>query len=271
MAHARILTCSQILEQMSDHMGSARKMSLAQKMVLYDSKLEGGSLELEEKVFYKEPDLFRSELRSKDTEKLHVASGEEALVIIDGRIVSEYESGFDHYKDLLALKDRMNLQKRLKNMGMNTSATRLERFNGRIVYVIGDSPEPFGELRPQLYIDKETFLPVKWIIRGTVIRGEKTDPMAVLYFDWKKEKRIFIPGRMEFYRNDILVREVRVKGVDFKSPVGAEIFNLEALKAEYSRKKEIPGGDDKPAAGQDPNREAIEKLGRIIENDRLAF
>ncbi len=266
-AYGYILTGSQVLELVSGKLGKAKDLTITQKTILYDEKLEGGSLELTETALYRSPDKFRAEIQSETTSKIHIASFDNALVVIDGKIVSEFESGFDHYKDIFAFKERMILQKRLQMLGLDTSKVRLERYNGSVVYVIGQH-EAYGEVFPQLYVDKKTFLPVKWLLRGTTLFGEVAEPMEVVFFDWKKHKRIKFPERIEFYKNQILVKEIRVEKIDINTGVDEALFDFEALKEEYSKNdtQETVISDEK-----NQTQKEIEGLDKIIENDRMAF
>ena len=266
-AYGYVLTGSQLLELVTGKLGKAKDIKITQKTILYDEKLEGGSTELTETAFYRKPDLFRSEIHSTDTKKIHVASFDQALIVIDGTIVSEFESGFDHYKDLFAFKERLVLQKRLQLLGLDTSRTRLERYNGAIVYVIGQL-ENYGEIYPQLYIDKKTFLPVKWLLRGTTLFGEASEPMEVVFFDWKKHKRIMFPERIEFYKNQVLVREIKVEKIEINTGIDESLFDFETLKIEYARKaiKQPETPDEK-----NETQKTIDGLDKIIENDRMAF
>ena len=266
-AYGYVLTGSQILELVTGKLGKAKDIKITQKTILYDEKLEGGSTVLTETAFYRKPDLFRSEIHSTDTKKIHVASFDQALIVIDGTIVSEFESGFDHYKDLFAFKERLVLQKRLQLLGLDTSRTRLERYNGAIVYVIGQL-ESYGEIYPQLYIDKKTFLPVKWLLRGTTLFGEASEPMEVVFFDWKKHKRIMFPERIEFYKNQVLVREIKVEKIEINTGIDESLFDFETLKIEYARK-----ATRQPETPDEKNetQKTIDGLDKIIENDRMAF
>ena len=266
-AYGYVLTGSQLLELVTGKLGKAKDIKITQKTILYDEKLEGGSTELTETAFYRKPDLFRSEIHSTDTKKIHVASFDQALIVIDGTIVSEFESGFDHYKDLFAFKERLVLQKRLQLLGLDTSRTRLERYNGAIVYVIGQLGN-YGEIYPQLYIDKKTFLPVKWLLRGTTLFGEASEPMEVVFFDWKKHKRIMFPERIEFYKNQVLVREIKVEKIEINTGIDESLFDFETLKIEYARKaiKQPETPDEK-----NETQKTIDGLDKIIENDRMAF
>lgn len=264
-----VLTGSQLLELVVSRLGKAKNLNVTQKFVLYDDKLEGGVVELDETVQYLFPDMFRSEITSKDTKKIHVASFEQAMIILDGKIASEFESGFDHYKDLFLFKDRMMLQKRLQMLGLNTNKTRLERYDDKIVYIIGQK-ERYGDISPQLYVDQKTFLPLRWLLRGSTLFGEKTEPLEVIFYDWKKYKRARYPGRIEFYQDQVLVREIRVEKVKVNSKIDEGLFDFQALKTEYS-KSDIPDAKAKKTDKKSETRKTIDGLDEIIENDQLAF
>ncbi len=264
-----VLTGSQLLELVVAKLGKAKSLKIKQKLVLYDNKLEDGSVELDETVKYLFPEMFRSEVISKDTKKIHVASFEQALIILDGKIASEFESGFDHYKDLFVFKNRMTLQKRLQMLGLNTERTRVERYNDKIVYIIGQK-ESYGDIYPQLYLDKKTFLPMKWLLRGSTLLGEKTEPLEVIFYDWKKYKRVWFPGRIEFYKNQVLAREIRVEKVKVNIKIKDSLFDFQALKTEYSV-PDISENKIKKTDKKSETRKKIDGLDKIIENDQLAF
>lgn len=269
VASAYVLTGSQLLEIVVTRLGKTKNMRIHQKLVLYDEKLEEGAVELDEKVSYIFSEVFRSDIKSDNTDKIHIASFDEALVILDGKIASAFESGFDHYKDLFLFKNRITLQKRLQQLGLNTDYTRLTRYNDRIVYIIGQKPE-YGETYPELYVDKKSLLPVKWIIRGSDLHGEKTEPLEIVFHDWKKYKRLRLPSRIEFFRNNILVREIIVEKVLLNRKLKTDHFDFEMLKTKYS----VPDPketDEKKEEKKSEARKTIDGLNKIIENDQLAF
>lgn len=268
-ASGYVLTGSQLLELVVAKLGKAKSLKIKQKLVLYDTKLEDGSVELDETVKYLFPEMFRSEVISKDTKKIHVASSEQSLIILDGKIASEFESGFDHYKDLFVFKDRMTLQKRLQVLGLDTEKTRIERYNDKIVYIIGQK-ESYGDIYPQLYLDKKTFLPIKWLLRGSTFSGEKTEPLEVVFYDWKKYKRVWFPGRIEFYENQVLTREIRVEKVKVNLKMKDSLFDFQALKTEFSV-PDITENKMEKTDKKSETRKKIDGLDKIIENDQLAF
>lgn len=266
---AYVLTGAQLLELVVSRLGKARNTVIQQKHVVYDDQIDGGTAELEEKVYYIFSKAFRSDLKFQNALKTHVASDETAVSIIDGKVVSEYENGFDHVKDLFLFKDRIMLQKRLNRLGLDTDFTRITRYNDRIVYVIGRQSE-YGETYPELYIDKKMRLPVKWVLRGNRFKGEETKPLEVIFHDWKKYRRLRLPGRVEFYRNNVLVREVIIDKVMINKKLKDEMFDVEKLKAKLSESDKTTSAEKKNENKSEATK-TIEGLNRIIENDQLAF
>ena len=268
-ASAYVLTGSQILELVVSRLGKAKNLGIHQKLVLYDEKLEGGTVELDERVNYIFSEVFRSDIKSQKTGKIHIASFDQALVILDGKIASTFEGGFDHYKDLFLFKDRMTLQKRLQMLGLNTDLTRITRYNDRIVYIIGQKTE-YGEIHPELYVDKKSLLPIKWVLRGSNLRGEKTEPLEIVFHDWKKYKKLRLPGRIEFYRNNSLVREITVGKVMINRKLNNNAFDFEKLKIKYAA-SDVKETETKKDENKSDARKTIDGLNKIIENDQLAF
>lgn len=265
---AYVLSGAQIIEQMQKKLGKAKNLEIDQKLFFYDSQLENGAIELDETVKYYFPDRFRSDIVSDNTRKMHLASFDQALMVLDGKVASEYESGFDHYKDLILFRSRIMLEQRLTMLGLDLGATCLERYKGRIVFAIGDKNAD-GAHVPRLFIDKETFLPVKWVL-GTTLAGEQTESLEVFYFNWKKFKKSIIPGRIEFYRDKKLVREIQVKNVVVNPEFDEALFDFQGIKASCALKEneaaDESGGDDDNEA-----RKTIDGLDKIIETDQLAF
>lgn len=268
-ASAYVLTGSQLLELVVTRLGKSKNLGIHQKLVLYDEKLSDGTVELDEKVNYIFSEVFRSDIKSETTNKIHVASFDQAMVILDGKIASTFESGFDHYKDLFLYKDRITLQKRMQMLGLNTDLTRITRYNDRIVYVIGQKAE-YGEIHPELYIDKKSLLPVKWVLRGSKLQGEKSEPLEIVFHEWKKYRRLRLPGRIEFYRNNSLVREITIGKVMINRKLNKDVFDFEKLKTKYTV-SDIKETDNEKNEKKSDARKTIDGLNKIIENDQLAF
>ncbi len=95
----------------------------------------------------------------------------ESLTAVNGKIVDEPENVFDRYKDILLYHSRETLHVKLNWLGVEVSLTSLGRFQDKIAFVIGAQyPE---ESRSQLWVDKETFRPIRWLLVNPSPAGER--------------------------------------------------------------------------------------------------
>ena len=132
-----ILPSRQILGLMVDQLGTAQTLTVFQKTVLYSPDLEGGMRELDETLYFKFPDRFRSEVDRPELEKIQVVNMDGALTIVDGKIVGETQTLLDHFKDLLLYKDTDFLGRELSQLGIDLAVVSFGRFKDRIAYVVG--------------------------------------------------------------------------------------------------------------------------------------
>ena len=168
-------------------------------------------LELEESLRFVFSQAFRSELKASGSERIHIFNGHETLTILDGNIVPASANRFDLYKDLLLYRSREALVERLLNLGVDVFVSSLGRFEDRLVFIIGANyPD---DSVSQIWIDQETFLPVRWIIKGAN-EATGTDTIEVRYLLWWKIGDIRYPSRIEFYQDEELVRVSQAKNFE---------------------------------------------------------
>ncbi|NNL76940.1 MAG: hypothetical protein HKO68_11440, partial [Desulfobacterales bacterium] len=217
--------------------------------------------ELEESLRLVFSQAFRSELRSPESERIHIFDGHQALTIIDGNIVAASANRFDRYKDLLFYRSREALTERLLKLGVNVLVSSLGRFEDKIVFIIGANyPD---DSVTQIWIDQETFLPIRWIIRGANgVSG--SDTLEVRYLLWWKIGKTRYPSRIEFYQDASLVRVNQAKNFEENAVFSKELFDIEHLKLVYPRalaQPIIPGEAEEPSEVQ----KTIEEFKRVFE------
>jgi hypothetical protein len=88
------------------------------------------------------------------------------------------------------------------------------------------------ESAPQVWIDKDTFRPVRWLIECKRPELEK-DSLEVRYLDWQKINRIWYPMLIEFYQNNSLVREIYVVNIEVNPIFSGNLFDINRLKSIY--------------------------------------
>ncbi len=299
-AHAYVLQGPHILDLMVENLGKAKSLFVSQKLIFYragsiaDSgkfntadepqrssdaadTLEGSSrirdhkaneiaavqeaLEFEGSLRFVFSKAFRSDARSRDSERIFIFTGGKTLTLIDGNSVPEAENRFDLFKDLLFYHSREALVERLIQLGVDVSVSSLGRFEEKVAFVIG-AVYP-DESVSQLWIDRDTFLPIRWIVKG-VNPASESDTLEIRYLIWWKIGKTRYPSRIEFYQDGNLVRVNQVINLEENAIFSEELFDIEYLKTVYPRAPAqpiVPGEPDEPSEVE----KTIEEFRRIFE------
>ena len=218
-------------------------------------------LELDESVRYIFPRAFRSDAKSLVSERIYVFAAGRTLTIIDGYIVDDAGNQFELYKDLLLNRSRPGLCDRLTWLGVDVSVSSLGRFEGKIAFVVGaDYPD---ETVPQVWVDKETLLPMRWIIQAGS-GGSGTGSLEVRYLDWWRIGKIRYPSRIEFYQDGNLVRESRA--IDLKENVrfSEALFDVDYLQTVYLRQVASPAEEEQPGQSSEVQK-AIQEFQNLFD------
>ena len=219
-------------------------------------------LQLTETLRFVFPHSFRSDARSSDSERIQVVSGDRFLTIIDGNIVPSVANRFDLYKDIFLYRTRETLAERLLQLGVDVSISSLGRFEDEIAFVLG-AVYPDDSVS-QIWIDRETFLPNRWIMRGN---GDnfKSDLIEVRYLTWWKSGSVRYPSRVEFYQDGNLVRVNQLKSFREGDVFSEDFFDIDQLRATYPLAPQqplVPGeSEEEPSEVQ----KTIEEFRKVFE------
>lgn len=299
---AYVLQGPHLLELMTKKLGGAKRLLIFQKLVIYNNGYNNGSqsdtVELNETLRYAFPEKFRSDIDSENVQIIYVVSSDTTLTIIDGEVVSSssalpeqanewmksermksgehdslWRSGlstlpenkpekyFNRYKDILLYRSRILLQKRLLFLGVDISVSSLGRFQGKTAYILGAQyPD---ESVPQVWIDKNTFLPFRWVINGGDSESNK-DLLEIRYLEWKRVEKTWYPMRIEFYQNNILMRETNVDHIKMNPFFSEDFFDIDHLESIHSQTASVPS-DQHKSDGLDEVRKTIEDFKKIYE------
>lgn len=228
--NAYVLQGPHILELMAQKLGITERLMVSQKLILYDDSLKKGAVELDETLRYVFPEAFRSDIVSKNVERIQVVSKGVTLTVIDGKVTAEPETRFDRYKDILLYRSRTILEQRLSILGVDVNVSSVGRFEGKPAYVLGAQyPD---ESVQQIWFDKDSFRPFRWIIMSET--GESPDnSLEVRYLKWGQSGKTWYPMRIVFYKNDILLREINVQNIKMNPSFSKDLFDIEYLKSIY--------------------------------------
>lgn len=236
LANAFVLLGPHILELMRKELGTAQRLFVSQKLILYQDYLEEGAIVLDEKLRYIFPDTFRSDIFSENAERIHVFSKGRSVTVIDGKITSDRETELDHYKDIILYNSRELLEDRLPKFGLDVYTSSLGRFRGRLAYIVGAQyPD---ETVPQLWIDKNTFKPFRWIMFGGTSENRE-DLLEFRFFEWRQVDKIWYPMRIEFYQGENLVRMIQVDEIKVNPLFPDKLFDIKYLRSTYPRATSI--------------------------------
>jgi hypothetical protein len=298
--HAYVLQGPHVLDLMIENLGKAKSLFVSHKIIYYradyvdDSELlspnsESGpssdvvdisdswgqsennfadgmaqideTMELDGSLRYIFSQAFRSDARSNDSERIYIFSDGKSLTLIDGNSVPGAANRFDLYKDILFYHSRVALVDRLLQLGVDVTISSLGRFEEKIAFVIGAQyPD---ESVPQVWIDQETFLPLRWIIHGVDPAGE-SDTLEIRYLIWWKTGKIRYPSRIEFYQDGHLVRVNQAINLEENPTFPKELFDIDYLKTAFSREPVqpiVPGEPEEPSEVE----KTIEEFRRIFE------
>ncbi len=254
--YAYVLPGPFLLKLMTQNLGIANRLLISQKLVLHDDNPGMSANELSETLKFKSPETFRSDIVSENIQRIRISSNRSVFTVIDGKISDEPENSYDHYKDLILFGSREILQERLSDLGVDVKVTSLGRFQGKPAYVLGAQyPD---ETLPQVWLDKKTFLPFRWIITGNA-----TQNLEVLYLNWKKLNHTWYPMHIEFFSNGNLVREIHVQDIEVNPAFQADVFDIQKLKSLYHQ--------DAPAEPQNVGKEEMDEVQKTIEEFKKIY
>jgi outer membrane lipoprotein-sorting protein len=254
--NAYVLPGPFLLKLMIQNLGIANRLSVTQKLVLHDDIPNMNADELSETLNFKFPETFRSDIVSEKIQRIRIVSDNSVFTVIDGKISDEPENSYDHYKDLLLFRSKEILQERLSRLGVDVKVASLGRFQGNPAYVLGAQyPD---ETLSQVWLDKNTFLPFRWIMTGNA-----TQNLEVLYLDWKKLKKTWYPMRIEFFSNGNLVREIHVQNIEVNPSFRADLFDIQKLKSLYPK--------DAPAEPKNGGKKELDEVQKTIEEFKKIY
>ncbi len=261
-AGAYVLEGPHVLDLMTHQKSPPQTLLVEQQVTIEDPALSDQPIELEETLRYSFPDTFRADTRHQQTHRILVVAHSQVLTVVDSQIISDQQGRFDHYKDVLLYRSRHLLHKALITQHVDVGQTSLGRWEDRIVVVIGAQyPD---ESVSQLWVDKELFLPLRWIIVATdSSEDQEADRLEFIYRDWRKINKVWYPMQIETTLNQKRIRMVRVKTVQKDAVLDAELFNISNLMTLY---EPTEPEDSKPQTESD-----LDEVERTIEDFRKKF
>ena len=230
---AYVLHGYHLIDLMLKELGSVKALQVNQKSTIEDATAFDETTSVNETVSYLIPGSFRSEFTSAAGDHVHVLSGGRSLKILNQRIVSQSESALDRYKDIFLFNSREQFKNHLVQLGMAPDISSLGRHQGALVYVLGAQyPD---ESVPQLWLDKNTFRPVRWLLRpASNLNLNASDAIEVRYRGWRKSESFWYPFQVEIYQGNRLLRKIQVANLKLNPKLSRQSFDINYLRSTYT-------------------------------------
>lgn len=226
-ARGYVLVGEHVLELMTGALGPPRSLRVELRVRLTGADPDGPR-ELRQTVSFRPPGRLRAETWGEGYQRLHVVDGDRHLTARDGRLQGPDRLPGDLIHDLLIPRRRVELARRLEDLGVDLERSGLGRFGERVCWVVG-SLRP-GDEAPQLWVDQATFRPVR--LRLPAVPGDQgSAPLELRYSDWQPIDGGAYPRRMEVLSGGALRQELRVDDLAADVSLEAGLFDLEALRA----------------------------------------
>ncbi|MFO8048028.1 MAG: hypothetical protein R6U29_03250 [Desulfosudaceae bacterium] len=243
---AYVLCPDHILTLMLEETGRDTGLAVRQQTGLRDMDC-GGQVDEErpllvETIWYEPPGHFRAEVTGEEGQRIYVSTGQGALSIAGEKIVANRRNELLAYHLPLAFEDHGDLTERLEQYGVDPTVSSLGRHQDAVAFVIGARYPDLS--RSQLWVDKESFLPRRFIIRTAA----DDSLLEARYLDWRKANDLWYPWRIEIYRDGLVERVICALSVRRQSSFADTFFDLTELKAAYP--EDVPENDPAGAPAQ---------------------
>lgn len=227
-----------VLELMVDSLSAVKTLRIDQQVVIENDAVADHPVQLKQQLSYSSPESFRIDSWFDNTNRIQVEVPGECLTVIDGRTTTDAATPLNRYKDLLLKRSRKLLHKTLLSYGVDVENTSLGRFQDRIVFVIGAQyPD---ESVSQVMVDKETFLPLRWL---NILSTDPEERLDFVFGEWQQKNGLRYPMQIDVYHNQSLIRRIRVSDIEVNAGLPAETFDIVMIKRTYP-----------PAEAADPSK-----------------
>lgn len=261
-ARAYTPSADTIFRLTAEAMGARERLFVSQKTsYFYESRPD--PVIVNETLMYQFPDRFRSEMITGSGQRIHIFSAGETLTVVNDKQTSDSGSVFERFKDALLYRTPDAMRRFAKSSGIDDSVVSLGRFEGKSAFVIGAA---FPDLsRPQLWIEKNDFLPYRLILTGDVTGVNRNSPVEFRYLDWKAKKGVQYPFQLEIYENEILVISSIVQQIAVNPSFPEAVFNIRSIKDKIAPFQE--SAEDSIPESLDEVRKTIEEFRKRYEFD----
>jgi hypothetical protein len=221
---AYVLPTDFLMREVAEH---RRRTGLRDLSVQLQTEINNGESQIEERLYLKQPERMRLQrettpeyvyvekegLRAEGTPKLRRLSGPptDLLALLF----------FPKGDDLDQVSQHMVAG--LRAAGIDITTVSLARNGDEVAYVVG--AQPWEVIKPQVWIDKEKFVPVRCVFQ--VPTAGKTSKLEMRLSEYGSAVTgDFFPRVIESYRDNVLLRRAEVVSVQTNENLSESLFDL---------------------------------------------
>ena len=226
-AHSYVLQGPHLLELIVEALSGKPALRVEQQVTIQNETADHQPLVLNETLGYQFPDRLRLDENNPSASRIHLVAGNRVIDIVNGQRATASDP-LDRYAEILLYHSRQLLHKTLLYSGVDVEKTSFGRFEDSVFYVIGAQfPD---ESVSQLWVEKDSFLPMRWLIVSP------NPPNEILEFRfrlWRKDEDYAYPMQIECYRDQRLIRTIQVREIHSAVQFPVDYFDVSHLMALY--------------------------------------
>jgi|GEM_PF-5067928 len=215
-----------IIRMMLQRNQAIQDVTVEQTTAIFDDKSGYEGLQVREVLYLKFPDRYRLDTTLPNETKTTICSQGKMLTIVGNEVISHAPDEKITFKAFIINHSVDEVIQLLRSRNVNIERMGLGRFNGKIAYIIGAN-ETETEL-PQLWIDKDRFLPLRFIAKEK--KKESVTKVEVRYLNYRRIHGKFqYPSTVEFYNDNILTLRYQIEKVVVNNLVPDKLFNIKTI------------------------------------------
>ena len=192
--------------------------------VLYeDLSGETDIREIREQILIKKGGMFRSERAFSYGDNILIQDGKTTLNLGVETSHADERRIDTVFPTIFFQKSVNNLLNALSSLGVETGVVRIDRMDGKAVFIIGK--DLVAAPGSQLWIERERNLPLRFV--GIGMSGGERIVLRAEYRDYHQvSKRFWVPERIEYYRDDVLWVVSTLKDTTINEDLPEALFRI---------------------------------------------
>ena len=250
-------------------------LQVSRQTMLFERVFPDGKMEVREELYFHPTRGFRAEIKTQTGDKIYVTDGRSAIMVVNGKIVGEDVFDGTFLQLFLSRREKEENQQALRRIGIEDSSVSLGRMEGRVVIIIGAAP---GDLsKPQIWVDKETLLPLRFIGTDYFYRNGAF-VIQDLSDHFQADGAVWLPRVARSFMKSVLIRTSIVLRTQTNLSIPDAFFDIAHIRASYpyreqeSTRNKIPvsptsgaSSADQPETEREPEVD-VDKLFSDFQN-----